>query len=86
MVQTTPKPVPAYFAYGALDTLVPLQHQGDNMAQVWAIDRNDYAITPNDSRGTWYEGEDYADHYFNLANSNGLALALWLTKCLGGTI
>jgi acetyl esterase/lipase len=75
---------PAYFAYGAQDTMVPADTQGLAIAQPWAAARGDTKGIPPFSHGVYFELAENAGHNLDKTNFEYQTMETWLDAVLAG--
>ena len=78
------KTPPAYFAYGAQDTMIPADTQGLAIAQPWAAVRGDTSGTPPFSHGVYFELAENAGHNLDMTNFDYHTMETWLDALLAG--
>ena len=78
------KTPPAYFAYGAQDTMIPADTQGLAIAQPWAAVRGDRSGTPPFSHGVYFELAEDAGHNLDMTNFDYHTMETWLDAVIAG--
>lgn len=78
------KSPPAYFAYGAQDTMVPADTQGLAIARPWAAVRGDTKGVPPFSHGVYFELAENAGHNLDMTNFDYHTVDAWLDALLAG--
>jgi acetyl esterase/lipase len=78
------KTPPAYFAYGAQDTMIPPDTQGLAIAQPWAAVLGDTSGVPPFSHGVHFELAENAGHNLDMTNFEYQTMETWLDTLLAG--
>jgi acetyl esterase/lipase len=73
---------PAYFVYGAQDTMIPPDTQGLAIAKPWAEARGDDTGTPPFSHGVYFELAENAGHNLDMTNFDYKTMETWLDSVL----
>jgi acetyl esterase/lipase len=77
-------PPPAFFAYGAQDTMIPPDTLGLSIALPWAEARGDDSGNPPSSHGVHFEVAENAGHNLDMTNFDYLAMEAWLDAVIAG--